>query len=171
MDGYLLDTCVISALLEEKHPFHDAVRDAVDKIEKGAPRYVSAITIAEIMFGALVDEALIGYRRQKIWDILEKAQESQIREITRHTRREYSELRKNLAVTHLHNVLRSQRSRWVDHWHSKITGDKLRIEENDLWICAQALELNLILITTDRKMYDAVGPADPRVRFILVAKK
>ena len=169
MDGYLLDTCAISALLAEKHKNHQAVKQVIDGIEPGASRFVSSIAIAEMIFGALTDEASTGQRRPKIWEVLDKAQRCPIREVTNNTRHEYANLRKNLAIAHLPNILRSDRSRWIENWMSKITGEKLQIEENDLWICAQAKEYNLRLITTDAKMVRAVTPADPDVRFLLVA--
>jgi len=42
-----------------------------------------------------------------------------------------------------------QKAGWTDSWIDELTGEKLQIDENDLWICAQAAERNLVLVTMD----------------------
>jgi len=53
------------------------------------------------------------------------------------------------------------RPRWIEEWVDKATGQKLQVDENDLWLCAQAKERNLILLTADKKInrIKAVVPA------------
>jgi len=51
LDGYLLDTCLLSALLDPTKVNHAAVCSAVDNLEEAAPKYVSVITLAELRFG------------------------------------------------------------------------------------------------------------------------
>jgi hypothetical protein len=63
---------------------------------------------------------------------------------------------------------RAQRPRWIDQWPTRIRAETLQIDENDLWICAQARERNLILLTTDCNMVDRISAADPSIRFQLV---
>jgi predicted nucleic acid-binding protein len=91
-----------------------------------------------------------------------------ILEVSRHTASEYAQLRTNIALTYLANYLRANRPRWIENWKDRVTGERLQIDENDVWICAQARERNLILITTDKKMVDIVIKADPAVRFQFV---
>jgi len=168
VDGYLLDTCVISALLDGQHKNYQNVRISDEAIEIGAPRYVSRVTIAELTFGFALHEASTGQPHPRASEILRRAQGFGIREITKHTATEYAELRKNLAVTHLPNLIRSKRARWVDQWIDRVTQEALQIDENDLWICAQAREWNLALFTTDEKMVARIGKADPSIKFRLV---
>lgn len=168
MDGYLLDTCVVSALLDGQHKNYQSVRISDEAIENGAPKYVSRITIAELAFGIGLHEAATGQPHPRATEILRRAQEYAIREISRHTASEYAELRKNLAVRYLPNLLRSQRARWIDQWVDRITGENLQIDENDLWICAQAREWNLTLFTTDEKMVTRISQADPSIKFRFV---
>jgi predicted nucleic acid-binding protein len=105
VDGYLLDTCVISALLDARHKNYENVRRADESIEVGAPRFVSRISIAELMFGIAVYDAEVGASHPRASAVLRRAQqEYPIREITKHTAAEYAELRKNLAVTFLEQV-------------------------------------------------------------------
>lgn len=49
-----------------------------------------------------------------------------------------------------------------------MTEENLQIDENDLWICAQAREHNLTIITTDKKMVKRMSKADPALKFRLV---
>lgn len=168
MDGYLLDTCAISALVDAQHPSHAAVRAAVEAIEQGAPRYVSCVTLAEIRFGALVDEASTGKTSPRTAQLLKDLQVCPVLEITRHTAREYGELRTGIALAYLAKYLRANRPRWIENWKDRVTGERLQIDENDVWICAQARERNLVLITTDKKMVEVIAKADSAVCFKLV---
>lgn len=168
MDGYLLDTCVVSALLDGQHKNYQNVRLSDEAIESGAPRFVSRITIAELTFGFALHEASTGQPHPRAEEMMVRAQEFGIREITKHTGVEYAELRKNLAVTHLPNLICSARPRWIDQWVDRVTQETLQIDENDLWICAQARECNLTLFTTDEKMVTRIGRAEPSIKFRLV---
>jgi predicted nucleic acid-binding protein len=49
----------------------------------------------------------------------------------------------------------------------RVTTEKLQVDENDLWICAQARERNLTLITTDEDMVIRISKADPGIKFQL----
>lgn len=167
MDGYLLDTCAVSALLDGQHINHANIKSAIDAIEIGAPRFVSAIAVAEIMFGDLMDQAS-GHSSPRLTAFIREVQNYPVREITKHTRAEYAALRTTLAVKYLPNLLKSNRPRWIDNWPDRATGEKLQIDENDVWICAQARECNLTLVTTDEKMVIRVSNADPSIKFLFV---
>ena len=67
-------------------------------------------------------------------------------EITRHTSAAYAELKAKLASKYLVKALRQNRPRWVEDWIDKATGKKLQVDENDLWICAQAKECERNLV-------------------------
>ena len=95
--------------------------------------------------------------------LVEKAQGYPLLDITRHTAAEYAELKAILATTYLAKALKKERPRWLENWVDKATGQTLQVDENDLWMCAQARERNLILITADAKM-ERVSNADPSVR-------
>jgi tRNA(fMet)-specific endonuclease VapC len=168
VEGYLLDTCFISALLNGHHENYENARRAEEAIENGAPRYVSRITIAELSFGCLLDQAATGRPPPNASEVLRRAQEYIMREVTKHTATEYAQLKTKIATTYLTTFLRSNRPRWIDQWPARVRGETLQIDENDLWICAQALEHNLVLLTTDRNMVERIQPADSNIRFQLV---
>lgn len=169
MDGYLLDTNAVSALLDPQDKNHHNILAELDAIEAGAPRYVSCVAIAEVMFGALLDEAVTGRTSPRTAAILRDVQNYPIREITRHTAVEWAEIRNNLAATYLATFTKSHRPRWVENWVDRVTGELLQIDENDLWICAQAREWNLTLVTTDKKMVTRMSKADPTLKFLFVS--
>jgi predicted nucleic acid-binding protein len=168
VDGYLLDTCFLSALLNARHDNYEVAQRTNEAIQAGEPRYVSRITIAELTFGFLLDHAATGRPHPKATEILRRAENFKILEITNHTAVEYAEIRKKMAVTYLPTLLRSQRPRWIDQWPSRVRQETLQIDENDLWICAQARERNLVLLTSDRNMFDRFSKADPDIRFQVV---
>lgn len=168
MDGYLLDTNAVSALLDPQHKNHKNVQDAVDAIELGSPKYVSRIAIAEVMFGAFTDKASTGHDSPRTMAILRQVESYPIQEISKHTATEWAQLRTKLAITYLPGLLKSQRPRWVEDWTDRATARKLGVDENDLWICAQALEWDLILITTDEDMVTHLSPVDPMLKFLLI---
>jgi predicted nucleic acid-binding protein len=50
-------------------------------------------------------------------------------------------------------------------WEDPVTGHQLGIDENDLWIAAQAVEHNLVLITSDKLL--KLREADPDGRLLI----
>ncbi len=51
IDGYLLDTCFLSALLDPTKGNHSTVCQVIDDLDDETPKYVSVITFAELQFG------------------------------------------------------------------------------------------------------------------------
>jgi predicted nucleic acid-binding protein len=88
-------------------------------------------------------------------------------DVTRHTANEYAILKANLAKTYLAKALRRDRPRWLENWVDRATGQVLQVDENDLWMCAQARERNLVLITADAKM-GRITKADSLVRLHII---
>ena len=170
MDGYLLDTCFASALFDARHKFYQNVRLADEAIETGAPRFISRISIAELAFGVGLYEAATGEVHTRASAVLKRAEGYPILEVSKHTATEYAELRTKLAVTYLTSLIHSDRPRWVDQWVPKVTGERLQVDENDLWICAQARERNLTLLTTDKDMVTRISKADPTIKFRAVGE-
>ena len=58
--------------------------------------------------------------------------------------------------------------RWVESWTDRVSGQLLQIDENDLWIAAQAVERNLVVITSDRDFTKIIGAAVPDLRVQLL---
>lgn len=161
MNDYLLDTVVISALLEPKHKFHESAKAAIAAIPAQATQYISAVSLAELSFGAKLHEASGGMSLEKLTKIIADAATYDILEISRHTAEEYAQLKVNIAKKYLKDI-KKDRKKYLDDWIDAITDKTLQIGENDLWICAHARERNLILVTADEKM-DRIRQADSTI--------
>lgn len=154
MDGYLLDTCVLSALLDPGKPNHNSVRNTLGALEDAAPKYVSVISLAELRFGVDLSAAHNHKRIDEFENILSRANTYESLKISKHTAGEYGILKAKLAIKYLSNSLRQKgRTRWIEDWQDKATGKLLQIDENDLWLSAQAIERNLILLTTETQIH------------------
>lgn len=167
MDGYLLETSLLSALLDSRHVKHVTARATVESFDSSALKYVSVIAIGELVFGQRLIEAFAGSSPRVISEVIRQAETHSILDVTRHTAREYGELKCNLAKTYLEKAIRNDRPRWLENWIDKATGQTLQVDENDLWMCAQARERNLILVTADAKMV-RISTADPAVRIKII---
>jgi tRNA(fMet)-specific endonuclease VapC len=69
--------------------------------------------------------------------------------VTPHTACHYGFLKANIFRLHPpHSTRQNHPERCID----RVTGAELGIDENDLWIAAQAIERNLILVTNDEML-------------------
>jgi len=153
LDGYLLDTCLLSALLDPTKVNHAAVCSAVDNLEEAAPKYVSVITLAELRFGIRLAALRGDKNTERLDKIVHTAKTHPPLNVTKHTAEEYGFIKAELANKYLDKALRRDgRPRWIEEWVDKATGQKLQIDENDLWLCAQAKERNLVLLTAENKI-------------------
>ncbi|WP_375458949.1 PIN domain-containing protein [uncultured Enterovirga sp.] len=93
---------------------------------------------------------------------LERAEEHPLAEIGRYTGEAFAYVRSNVALQRLD--VRRRVPRWVEGWSGRVTGQHLQIDENDLWIAAQAVERNLVVVTGDRDFTQVIAPALPELR-------
>lgn len=153
LDGYLLDTCLLSALLDPVKANHPAVCSAINNLQGDAPKYVSVITFAELRFGIRLATLRVDINTERFEKIVHAAKKHLPLNVTKHTAEEYGFIKAELANKYLDKALRKDgRPRWIEEWVDKGTGQKLQIDENDLWLCAQAKERNLVLLTVEKKI-------------------
>ncbi|MFH1110717.1 MAG: PIN domain-containing protein [Planctomycetota bacterium] len=162
MDGYLLDTNILEYWFNENRAEHTAVIARIAALPDDAPLFVSPVTIGEMEYG---------YRTQSPSD---ESREAEFRAfvlakvpavlpIDRHTTEPYGQLRAAIFDQYAPGDLRAKKKRpcqLTDH----ATATTLGIDENDLWIAAQAIQYNLILVTNDglakiRAVLRQVAPA------------
>lgn len=167
MTGYLLDTSAISAYYFDQHPNHARCVAAINGLEANALRIVSVVTLAEIEFGIQLAEAENAVNLPEMRDRATKIRAHARLEISHHTSTCYAELKKCVAQRMLKNP--RKRPRFLEDWVDKGSGKTLQLDENDLWICAQAKERDLTLVTTD-KDFRAFEAADPDVRVLFVCE-
>ncbi len=148
MAGYILDTNVIRHWFDGDAGRFPAVKSAADARAANSPLYVSAITLGEIEYGHAWNPAGAGAKRDEFVAFVRR-QLPQILQVSRHTAEPYGRVRAQLA----------KRFPPEDGWNKKIrpeqlydpiTARELGIDENDLWIVAQAVERNLVLVTSDK---------------------
>lgn len=161
MDTYLLDTNLVSVLYDAHRANHSAVRQAIAGLDPVASQLVSAITIAELRFGLALSRAA-GQPLTHIEACIERAEEHPLAEVGRYTAEAFAHVKAGVA---LHRIdVRRRIPRWVEGWTDRVTGQLLQIDENDLWIAAQAVERNLVVVTSDKDFTQVIAAAVPELR-------
>src|SRR5208337_2349536 len=143
MDTYLLDTNLVSVLYDARRPNHQAVRQAVAALEPLAPQLISVITIGELRFGLALSRAA-GQPLTHIEACIEKAEEHPLAEIGRYTGEAFAHVKSSVAL------------------------QRLDIDENDLWLAAQAVERNFVVVTSDQDFTQIIAAAVPELRVSLI---
>lgn len=167
MDGYLIDTSILSAYLDTAHPSHGTITTAVGTLPSGSPLYVSAVALAELTFGVELPMALGKGDLPTLRKIITDARAYAVIDVSHHTATAYGELKSKVAAKYLGKALRRDRPKYIEDWIDKATGKALGIDENDLWMCAQSKERDLVLVTGDGKM-QRIADADSDVRLLIL---
>jgi predicted nucleic acid-binding protein len=165
MDAYLLDTCFISKLYDPRRPDYPLVRAAAAALDARSPQYLSVVVLAELRYGLEVAE-LAGQSLTHIRRTIEQAESRPLAEVTRHTAQAYGKAKAQLAA-HWTDLSR-RLPRWPEDWKERVTGKSLQVDEGDLWLVAQAIERNYVLVTTDGNLSERFVPAVPGLRIQLV---
>jgi len=165
MDTYLLDTNLVSVLYDAGRPNHQTVRSALAAFSPAAPQLVSAITIGELRFGLALSRAA-GRPLAHIEACIERTEEHPLAEVGRHTAEAFGYVKSSVALQRVD--IHRRIPRWVEAWSDRVSGQLLQIDENDLWIAAQAVERNLVVVTSDPDFMRVIAPAVPELRVQLV---
>jgi len=140
--GYLLDTNIMAYWFDKKRPEYQKVNERIDSLDPNTPLRISAISLGEIEYGHRcvsngdtdIQLTFKKYITTRFPGILNVRQSTTIYygQIRARLFEKYAPKngRKNLRPCQL-----------VDPLTAKILG----IQENDLWIVAQASEYNLVL--------------------------
>lgn len=126
--------------------------------------YVSVLALAELAFGLELHEKAQGTKVPNAEQMLYEAFNYPQLLIEHHTATEYASLRATIAMYYLPNATKQFRKKWIEDWVDQYTGKKLGIDENDLWICAQALEMNFTLIADDKM--NRIRKAEPKLKWL-----
>jgi len=151
MEAYLLDTNVISDWLVETKQRHEAVSEKAEQAAREqAVLLTSAVVLEEIEYGLaamgkVAREVLAEFRAQVDRQFVRKRL---LLDVSRSTSIVYGDLRAKLFEKFGPKDRRTKK-RQVDELTDPTTSKKLGIRENDLWIAAQAVERNLVLVSND----------------------
>ncbi len=146
MNGYLLDTNTASFIWNARHREHKILRSFLQG-KAPSPIWVSIVVLGEIEYGLKVypgmDEGLqIEVRR--------RMSEYPLLEVDKHTVEPYSDLRAALFKKFSPKKRRGKlKVKWPEDLQERTSAKELGVQENDIWIAAQAIQYNLVLLTGD----------------------
>jgi tRNA(fMet)-specific endonuclease VapC len=143
--GYLLDTCILSLLARDKdHPGRRKVQMKIASLGGEEPLYMSAVSWGEIEYGWRIGTK----------DLLRDEDRGMLTrfmtlDVTQNTGKAYAEIKARLFNKYAPKEMRSKKHR-VEQLKDPLSGYELGVQENDVWLAAQAFERNLVLVTGDR---------------------
>jgi len=152
MNAYLLDTNAVSDWLDSTKPRHASVLRHVKLLaDTDAILLTSTVVLGEIQYGLRVAPA---ERRQSLEEFRAQINAQFVHrrlllDVSRTTAVQYGDLRARLFEKYAPRKRRRKGLR-AEELVSPTTGKELGIQENDLWIAAQAVERNLILVANDK---------------------
>ena len=153
VNGYLLDTNIITYLARPDSPKHNNVKTHLLKLGSDEPVMLSVVTIAEIEFGI----AKAGPRlSDQLKGVLRRFFESYPLHlgIDDNTVEPYS-----LVRAELWRRYGGKNKRVPEELFEKVTGRQLGIDERDLLIASVAIQYGLVLVTADKKMKPIIDAA------------
>lgn len=165
MAGYLFDTSTLIALMNDRHAFHRAANDFMDALAEQDLRFVSPISLGELHSGVESIFAIKGQRPLTAAQTLQRAESYGRLAIDHHVARVYGQLKAAMASRFLAKA--SARRSHLEDWIDNVTGSRLNVNENDLWICAQGFERDLIIVSCDSD-FRRVREAEPRLQLELI---
>ena len=166
MEQILLDTNFISVLFDPRRNNYHAVQTQAKAFSHHDLVYLSAIVLAELRYGMQAAQC-VGQDVSHIQHTLGQAANYPLADVGRHTAEAYGDVKARLADYYLD--LSRRTPRWVEDWKDRVSGKMLQIDENDLWIVAQAVERDYLLVTCDQRLADRFLPAIPELRLSVVS--
>jgi len=147
MDGYLFDTNAVSALWNARHPEHNTVKTFFASVSQ-SPVWLSTVVLGEIEYGIKITPEIDIDSRDQVRR--EMSKHPFILDIDKHTIGPYSDLRAELFKKFSPRDRRGRLTvKWPEDLIDRTSAKELGIQENDIWIAAQAIQYNLILVTDD----------------------
>lgn len=165
MEQILLDTNFVSVLFDPRRPSYAAVHARAQAFTKRDLVYLSAVVLAELRFG-LEAAQRAGQDISHIRQTLAQAAAYPLAEVGRHIAEAYGDVKARLADHYLD--LSRRTPRWLENWQDRASAQMLQVDENDLWIVAQAVERDYLLVTSDQRLADRFVPAISELRLSIV---
>jgi tRNA(fMet)-specific endonuclease VapC len=148
--GYLLDTNTVYVWFATDHPLHGNVKTAIARLSDASPLYVSAVTRGEILFGHFWNAANSADVHEKYRKWIDNTFPQPLA-VSHHTAVPYGKIRAQLCRQFSPpGGWKKNKKKRAEQLHDPIAARELGIDENDLWLVSQAIERNLVLVTTDK---------------------
>lgn len=148
MRGYLLDTNIVSYWFTGGSLQHELINTRIQSLPEGSLLAVSAITLGEIEYGHRVVSPQETAVQTDFLEFIEERLPT-VFSVEATTRLYYGKLRA-LLFEKLVSPGKRKTGLRPEQLVDPVTSLELGIQENDLWIAAQALEYNLVLVTADK---------------------
>jgi predicted nucleic acid-binding protein len=143
--GYLLDTTILSYLTyPEGNPCHQRVQERLESLDPASPLYMSAVSWGELEYGWRTGSQTL--LRDNDRELLTRFVTLKV---TKKTGLAYAEIKARLFERFAQKELRAKLKR-VEQLKDPLTAYALGVQENDVWIVAQAVERGLVLVTQDK---------------------
>lgn len=169
-DGYLLDTNVACALWDVDDLYHLVATAFIESVGF-APVFISPVVFGEILYGLEVFLGTANDRRRELFAKLEELGPESIAVVTRHTAREYGRIRAALFREFGSRDARGRvREKRPEQLLDSTSSRELGIQENDLWLSAQAVERNLVLVSRDSKI-ERIKGVFPELRLRILEQR
>lgn len=156
MADYLLDTHIVAYWYDTSRLEHAKVQSRLnavkqpDPVAKYVPRlFVSIITLGEIAYGHRVAPAPDAAKQAEYTRFV-REQFPEVLEMTDDVAEQYGELRAWL-FNNCGPTAKKSKVKRAEELVSPTTGRELGIDENDIWIVAQAKTHNFVLVTHDSR--------------------
>jgi tRNA(fMet)-specific endonuclease VapC len=135
---------------DEKHgEKHRNVLSRTRSLPEASPLAVSVITLGEIEYGCRVVSPAADTPIQKSSKAFVRDKLPRVLTVTKSTTSYYGALRARLFAKFAPKKKRLRGMR-PEQLKDPVTSRELGIQENDVWIAAQAVEHNLVLVTADK---------------------
>jgi tRNA(fMet)-specific endonuclease VapC len=159
--GHLLDCNTLSAYFDEV----DTVVKRARRVPSESFGHISIITLGEIEFGHRRNSTTNQAVREEFEQFIEE-KFPWIVCLSRDTPEYYGAIRAELFRSHGPQSATSKQNR-VEQLCDRVTGHSLGIDENDLWLAAQAVERAMVLVSNDRmpRIRDAALAAGYRLNY------
>lgn len=164
-DLYLLDTTVASVAWDGGREGNEQARTFLEDLRSRGTVVISVVTIGEIEYGLRVSPKADARRQAMMREAMRAY--SLVKEITRHTAIYWAETRAKLFKRHATAEAKGRlREKWPEDLVDRTTARSLGVQENDIWLAAQAREWNAFLVTGDRMDRIAMLSLDPPLRML-----
>ena len=149
MKGYLLDTNAVSDWLVDTKPRHEAVSASIASLPAESLLLTSVIVLGEIEYGQRVAPRA---KRPALTALQERVRQElpHVLTVDQATTDVYGDLRARLFEQFAPK--KGRKGLRPEQLLDPVTSLTLGVQENDLWIVAQALERNLVLVSNDGHM-------------------
>jgi len=148
--GYLLDTNILS-LWFDKHdePGHSQVAAHVSTLQEDDFLATSVIVLGEIEYGHRAVSPRGDSTVQEGYNTLLRQRVPLVYEVGKTTTLYYGPLRARLFEEFAPRIRKRKKLR-TEQLKDPVTALELGIDENDLWLAAQAIEHKMVLVTHDK---------------------